>query len=225
MLEIILGFVGILAFFSMIGGIVYAGVNKKEPSATVVKAIVSILVVALVVGGGLWWYLSSSSGRTSPSLATVRDWVWSYWLWVIAVGIVAYVATSFIPKVGGTIKYIVAVGAVSLFTVIPLVAWIASPSTAGPQAHTMRNTIPLASLPRTEWPKLVIPAGGRSETVSRPSGMRIRMSGANFEHYMVFADGSICPSAQPCTTGSIGSFAQNESGATNTIIYAYEPDR
>ncbi len=137
----------VLAIALILGALIMLRDRKQAVKGWFAEYLWPILIFIAVIGVGLWWWLSTSStpapsgvkssGWSSPSLATVRDWVWSSWLWILIVSTVLYVATSFIPKVGGTIKYIVAVGAVSLFTVIPLLAWVTAPNGSDQQRSAM----------------------------------------------------------------------------------------
>ncbi len=234
MLGIIFGFLGVLAFFGMIGGIVYAVVNKKKPSATVVKTVISIIIVVFV-GGGLWWFFGTSSTLapsgvkssdwSSPSLATVRDGIWSSWFWILIVcGIFLGAFSIWGGKHKSAQQTAVWGVAAMLFIVIPLLAWIVSPSVEN-SSRVTRSEIPLASSPQSEWPKLVIPAGGRSDMVPRPSGMHIVMAGTRFLHHAVYQNGEECSRGPSCPEGSVGSYARNHAKETNSVSYAYAPDK
>lgn len=137
---------------------------------------------------------------SAPAATSTKKWYWKYF-WAILI------------LVGGV--------ALSILVVLPIWNWLSSPST--PQRAA--GTIPLASSPQSEWPKLIIPAGGRSETISVPTRMHIVMTGNDFRVHNVYVDGSECTFGDSCVAGPlVGNYVTNEAQRTNTVIYAFAPD-
>lgn len=90
-----------------------------------------------------------------------------------------------------------------------------------------QTNIPLASAPVTEWPKLTIPAGGRSERIQLPLGMHhITVIGNNYLLYSVYQDGHECWSfgQETCPDGAVTEyFVTNEVSEMNIVSYAFAP--
>ncbi|MDP1707200.1 MAG: hypothetical protein Q8L30_01460 [bacterium] len=86
--------------------------------------------------------------------------------------------------------------------------------------------IPLASMPQSEWPKLVIPAPGRSKLIPVPQGMHVKMVGGNkFRLYTVYQDGRECAFGDSCPISpQKGVYAKNEAEETIIVSYAYVQD-
>ena len=182
-----------------------------------------VIPVIVVVAIGLWWLWPLHS----PSLAAVRDGIWNNWFWLlIGCGIVLLVAIFKFkddPLPGKKLQAAVWGVAVMFFIIIPLLAWITEPSS--PHKQQLAHTIPLASSPQSEWPKLVIPAGGRSEQVQVPHGMRMVMAGSKFRLHTVYQDGRDCTfGGEQCPDGAVvGNYAVNEAGETIVVSYAFIP--
>ncbi len=194
-----------------------AAANKSPPEKKVPWGWIIGIPLAILVGLGLWWSLPWQS----PSLATVRDGIWSYWLWILILCGIALGASSIWGGKHKSALQTTAWGvAVMSFIVIPLLAWMVSPPTAGSQAHTMRNTIPLASDPKPRWLMVTIPPGGRSESIPVPGYMHIVTAGSGFRLHTVYADGTDCVSA--CPDGPIAStYFKNIESVPVTVSYAF----
>jgi len=90
-----------------------------------------------------------------------------------------------------------------------------------PDATFQRSEIPLASAPLSSWPKLVIPANGKSGRISVPPEMHvITTDEVGSRLHNVYQDGSECVEA--CTDGPLaGVYITNDSGKEITISYSF----
>ncbi|MDO8566906.1 MAG: hypothetical protein Q7R58_02000 [bacterium] len=193
-------------------------------SKAVRNALVALGVVVILL---LIWRLWLTQGQSleSPSAGEVWGWTKTYWHWValaLAIPFVGLFWWSEKPWAKGLQWSLVAVAAV-LFIVCPII--VQFDDDEDPRGATRSAEIPLASSPQSEWPKLVIPAGGRSERVTSPPGMHLVMSGNNFLLHAVYPDGHECSFGQSCPNASeIINYATNEAKETNIVSYAFAPN-
>ena len=88
--------------------------------------------------------------------------------------------------------------------------------------------IPLASTPVAQWPKIVLPPGGKSERIPVPQGMRVAMDGEDFRFHCVYRDGheeSFGKREESCPNGDMPFvYAMNgRKKEPNIVSYAYAP--
>jgi hypothetical protein len=184
----------------------------------------NITTVLVVIVGAVLVYWGFQNTHVRP--ADVGSWGFDKWLpllilWGIIAALIVLNAESGTAK---TLQLVLAGVMVALLVVFPLWHWIEKPS-AG-TSHATRSEVPLASSPQSTWPKLVIPAGGRSELIPVPQGMHVTMVGGNkFRLHTVYQDGSECAFGDSCPISpQKGVYAKNEATDTNIVSYAYVQD-
>ena len=201
------------------------------------RGIVTAVTVVAVGSLAVWWMWPSStppvpSAPSAPGtgwsslLQPTPEGVWKffrdYWLWMILALAILFFASNALPD-----SWAKAAKGLVVVIVVTLVGAMAVHGIWGDKplvpSASSRTEVPLASSPQSEWSKLVIPAGRKSQFVPRPSGMKIRMAGQNFEGFNVF-EGSECSFLKTCPEGSLGAYARNLSEEENIISYAYVPD-
>jgi len=110
-----------------------------------------------------------------------------------------------------------------VFIVFSPYFWVAEPTKIAKQPE-----IPLTSMDVSEWPKLTIPAKGKSGHIPVPPGMRMAVNGSRIRVHTMYSDGQECVSAsegsgQSCPNGIVtGTYVTNEANETNIVSYAYE---
>lgn len=182
----------------------------------------SILIVIVGVVAVYWGFQNTQIRPTDAG-----SWSWAHWLPLLIIWSTISVLIVFNKKALGEaatmLQTVLAIAMVGALVVLPLVHAIWDESSSSQQVT--RSEVPLASSPQSEWQKLVIPAGGRSELIRRPAGMKVRMAGDNFLLHMVYWDGKECSFRQmPCPESPIGVYAKNEAMETNIVSYAFVPD-
>ncbi len=195
-----------------------AAANKSPPEKKVPWGWVIGIPLAILVGLGLWWSLPWHS----PSLATVRDGIWSSWLYILIVcGIVLVVAIFVGDKLKTALRTAVWGVVAMSFIVIPLLAWVVADPVL--VKSTAERTIPMASAPQETWPSITIGPGGKSDRLPAPPGMRVVVKGNNFLSHYVYADGNECSFGSNCPADIIALYFTNTSKTSPTLVmYAYE---
>jgi hypothetical protein len=203
-------------------------------SVIVRRVIVGVIVLIIVVMWGVWGtHGTLSRSLQSPSLETVGETAKNYWLWILIVGGAIWVFLSFIPKekepLAKKLQWVLVAAMVILFIGAPVGGWFMSPSAPDSKVASSPAEIPVVSSrpsewKQWEWPKLVIPAGGRSELIPAKQGKLVYMDGVGFTSHTVYRDGTDCAfSGTPCPNGDvIGVYATNELSTTNIVSYAYQ---
>ncbi|MCR4276083.1 MAG: hypothetical protein NUV90_01730 [Candidatus Parcubacteria bacterium] len=163
--------------------------------------------------------------NTQMRPADVGSWSYDKWIplliiWGIGAALIALNAKE---KTAVTLQKVLTWVMLALLIALPVWFWIVTPST-NPQQAT-RSEVPLASSPQSSWPKLVIPANGKSERIPVPPGMRIVMAGNKFLLHNVYRNGNECSFNQSCPdVGAVaGNYATNEAQETNIVAYAFAP--
>ena len=187
-----------------------------------------------VRNGGFWSIVLTVVGAVvvywefQIPVAGIRAWSWGHWLPLLTGWGIVSLLISFNSNIFGTreklLRRALSIAMAMLLVGIPIGGWIMSPSVGAPQ-RAVRSVIPLVSSAQS-WQKLVIPAGGRSERIPVPPGMRIVMVGNRFLNHTVYQDGSECTFniQKPCPNGAVvGNYATNETRETNIISYAFAP--
>lgn len=194
--------------------------------------------VMVLFGLGVWWGISSLGSSTPPTASSSSGWsleapapgkVWeffkNYWLWVVLIlaipFCVLFAFKTIWAKAGQGVIVVLAVILVGAL----IVHGIWGDEKSGSQPVNSRSEVPLASSPQSSWPKLVIPAGGKSEVIPLPSGMRVMWAGYQFRNYTVYPDGHECAfnGTTPCPDGGTGTYANNEVNVVNVVAYAFAP--
>ncbi len=184
----------------------------------------------IVVGVILWYKMPNTEIR----FADVSSWSKEHWLQILIVygasaGLIWLNADEKSAKV--LQKVLVGLTATAL-VVLPMWSWMASPSSMTPSSsHSeiplRHSDIPLASMPQSLWPKLVIPVGGKSEHIPVPPQMRPILFGEEFRVHCVYRDGheiAFGKGENPCPSGDMPFvYATNEARGTNIVLYAYAP--
>ncbi len=180
------------------------------------------ILIALVGAGLAFWAFNA---QVQPE--DVGSLAWKHWLpfliiWGVGAALIALNAET-LKKAAGVLQAVLAGTMFMFFIVIPLLARVTSPPTAGSQAHTMRNTIPLASSPQETWPSITIGPDGKSDRLPAPPGMRVVVKGNNFLSHYVYADGNECSFGSNCPANIIALYFTNTSKISPTLVmYAYE---
>lgn len=192
--------------------------------AVIAGSLATIIGIALI--GWFVWLAYTGLAGGSPSLANVADAAWRHWLVIVIVGVFLFVALTFVPRVGGMLRTIVACAVVGLLAVVPFLAWVVSPSAPGPTVDA-RSGVVLASAPKTEWPTLTIPPG-EQKFIEHPSdmrGMRLVIFGeaGGFQTHFVYPGGGRCTFGKECPGGAqLGTDVENILTKEITVSYAYE---
>ncbi len=216
MLMIILAFLGTLVAIGIVGGIVYAVVTKKKPSADWLKVTAVILGVVFIVGLSIWLV---GKDLSAPSLATVNAWRQHFWLWILIFSVFVYVEASFIPKsaatLADTLKTVLALMVVTLFIVFPILGMFSGGSGDSQATSSAREERPMNSL--------VLPANGYSEHVNAPVGYFVRFHGHGYTVHCVYSDGHegvVGDQSRPCEDGpTLYWYLQDTTGAPNMVPY------
>jgi hypothetical protein len=212
-MNIILGFVGTLLAFALLGGLIYAIVKKK-------LALGISLVVGILVIGGLWWGLSgtpstpSASGTWSqtlqaPSPKTVWENTKNYWLWIVLIlGLSFFVLYAIEKPWAKALQWFLATMAVMLFAAIPLVDRV-----RGEKQQSEKMTLSMAP-------------NGKSQYVPVPQGKHVVMDGEDFRYHCVYGDGheeSFGKGETRCSDGHVPFvYATNKrEKEANVVTYSY----
>lgn len=179
--------------------------------------------ILLVIGGAVALYWGFN---TQMRPVDVGNWSYGKWLpllifWGFGAALIALNAKE---KTAVTLQKVLMWVMLALLIALPLWSWIATPSDSTSQ-QAAHSEIPLASSPQSSWPKLAIPANGKSERIPVPPGMRIVMAGNKFLLHNVYRDGNECSFNQSCPDiGAVaGNYATNEAQETNIVAYAFAP--
>ncbi|MFA5744774.1 MAG: hypothetical protein WC887_01010 [Candidatus Paceibacterota bacterium] len=163
--------------------------------------------------------------KKSPDLADVGSWSRNHWLTILILwGIIAGLIALNAGKAAKTLQAVIATIVFALFIGFPIIGWVAdSGSTDQHRAVSAQASIPLASAPVAEWPKIILPPGGKSELIPVPSGMHIVMNGDDFLLHNVYTDGHESAFGEPsCVDGPLaGAYATNKTRKTNIVSYAF----
>ena len=150
---------------------------------------VAVLVVSVL--GFSYWGLST---KLRPG--DVGNLGQEYWLQILIVyGIGAgLIWLNADEKSAKVLQKVLAGLTATVLVVLPMWSWMASPSSMTPSSsHSeiplRHSDIPLASMPQSLWPKLVIPVGGKSEHIPVPPQMRPILFGEEFRVHCVYRDG------------------------------------
>lgn len=188
------------------------------------------LGILLIVGSVIVFYeglYTSTIG--SPSFRTLGSWSRYHWLPLLLLwGILAALVAIYGKGWAKTLQKVLVGTMLLLFVGAPIIGNLVD---AGYRSSLSRlpygphSDIPLASAPQSSWPKLVIPAGGRSELVPVPPGMYIVMAGSGFINHTIYRDGHECSfNGTQCPGGAVaGNYATNETQETNIVSYAFAP--
>ncbi len=179
------------------------------------------LNLGIVIVGIFLWYMVPTTG-IHP--ADVSSWSKEHWLQVLIVyGIVASLIWLNADEKSAKVLQKVLVGGVFiLLFVLPSWFWISSPSSTA-QSNSSRFETPLTSLPKSDWPKMAIPAG-RSAHISVPPYMHADVIGDGVTLENVYQNGQVCAFGKPCADGPLKFIrATNGTGREIVISYAFVP--
>lgn len=178
------------------------------------------LLFVIIGAVALYWGFNTQMRPTD-----VGSWSYGKWLpllifWGIGAALIALNAEE---KTATTLQKMLMWVMLALLIALPVWSWIVTPS-ATPQQAT-RSEIPLASSPQSSWPKLAVPAGGKSEVIPLPPDMRVIWAGYQFRNYTVYPGGHECAfnGTTPCPNGGTGTYANNEANVVNVVAYAFAP--
>lgn len=92
-----------------------------------------------------------------------------------------------------------------------------------PARAAARAMIPLASLPREEWPRITLAPSEKSGNIEVPVGMHISVAGDNIALHTVYVDGRECVAPkETCPNGYVmRTFIANEAAKANIVAYAF----
>jgi len=189
----------------------------------------------IIVGIVIFLYGIISSWKI-PDLASVGRWSWSHWFWILIFCGIAYAlirvndAKSSKTTATETLKTLLIGAMLILFIGFPIIGWfIGIGNHPKPRVATVSrqtNSIPLASAPVAEWPKLVIPPKGSLELPRSPSKMHIIVHGRNANLHTVYTNGHECvipvESDGSNPDGPVAKeYVTNEMSEENVISYAF----
>lgn len=196
--------------------------TPKKPSVTDKLKSNIWTVLLIVVGGGvvLWGFYRP------VHLTAVMSWR-EYWfslvvLWGVLAALVAINAEKAMAE---TLQKVLAGVMIALLVVLPIWARITSPS-APPTERATRSEVPLATSPQSEWPKLVIPPGGKGVIqYSEEMVGKHLVLGGKFVLHSVYSDGRECTSEESCEDGpQTHAYVKNASTETLIVPYAFAPN-
>lgn len=176
----------------------------------IIAVVGCVIAIPLVV----WLWPAKSVSLKAPAPGAVWEFTGGYGLWFVALAIFAYLLTYLIKKeYEGLAK--------ALRTIVVFVASVAF---IGWIINGVWGEKTPASSPQSTWPRLVLPAGGRSESITVPPGTRMVAVGNNFLLHNVYPGGRECSFGQSCPDVSevSGVYITNESKETNTILYSFK---
>lgn len=182
----------------------------------------------LVAGTAIAYWGVYTSIIESPSFSTLGNWSRYHWLPLLLLwGILAALVAIYGKGWAKTLQKVLVGTMLLLFVGAPIIGSFVDAGHRGfpGSRYNLHSDIPLASAPQSSWPKLVIPAGGRSELVPVPPGMYIVMAGSGFINHTIYRDGHECSfSGTQCPGGAVaGNYATNETQETNIVSYAFAP--
>jgi len=190
----------------------------------------SILIVVVGVAAVYWGFQNTQIRPTDAGSWSQNHWLSLLILWGMGHALIALNAKAWGAAVASTLHWVLASVMLLLFIVLPFIGWVggsSEPKRAESAIRSMPATVvPLASTSPSSWPKLVIPARGRSELVPIPLNMRIVMDGDQFDLHTVYTDGRDCSFKESgiCPLGAyVGSYAVNKASETNVVSYAFAP--
>jgi hypothetical protein len=155
-------------------------------------------------------------------------------LWVIILSgiLLVLVAKS---ELGGAVKKVLfksIIGTALFFLIItPLWFWLTGTSARTNPAEQLqsktRAEVPLASRPFSEWARITLGPGEKSNTIQIPVGKRLKIEGVGFKIHVNYVGRPQCVREIPgpeCPDGHVaGVFFTNTDSRVNTLIYALAP--
>ncbi len=185
----------------------------------------SILIAIVGMVLMIWGFNIQTQPEDVGSLSR-KYWLPLFVIWGVGAALIALNAET-LKKSAGVLQWVLFGAVFMLFIGLPVIGWFGgSGEKTKVVAPISQQVVPLASLPESDWPKLVIPAGGKSEIISRPSGMGVKLKGYQFLDYSVYPDGTECSMqlSGSCPQGSYGVYVKNQTSRTNVVSYAFVPD-
>lgn len=189
-----------------------------------------ILIVVALYHWGLGWF------TFKMSVTEVAEWGSGYWFQILVVCGVLLLLFGWLgadedpkkPGRYGRLQTAVWVAAATLIIGLPLLAWFKSPSKVF--AHAEHTGIPLSSWPVSDWPQLVIPAGGRSELIPIRPGKRVEIIGKGIRVHCVYRDRreiDYGEGEEACPPGDMPFVYATDisSEGPNIVLYAFAPAR
>lgn len=187
-----------------------------------------------------------SATGTSPSLATVSEWVKKYWLLISTIIALTYVLSYFARRgsepFGKAVRSVLVYSALALFIGVPVANEIwgekppvpsqQQPSTAssyGQQARLLPQDTPgiVWATPTNEGqrPRVEVPRNGDSIRVPNIVNGHTVWGGDGFTIHQVYGDGHECTfiagTNNPCSGGTVESYIHNDGITTVYASYAY----
>lgn len=178
-----------------------SGMSWFPKSPAVRWTLVGVIVMILII----WRFSillssSDSSPLHSPSLKTVNAFTKDHWLLILLAGGALYTALAILAPffmkgkeaLAKTLQTVIAVIMLAFFIGFPFIGLFTSrcsgPRTVPAQAPQASTSIPLVSMPATEWSKLVLSPGGSGQ-IPVLYGMQIIADGRGANLHTVYADG------------------------------------
>lgn len=197
--------------------------GAKSASGNNLKWVWSIAIVIIGIGAAYWAYHSSLRPADVGSFGYEKWLTLVFITWGVLSALIALNAEKAVAKTPQSVLIWVML---ALLIVLPLWSWLATPSVpVYASQRAVQVQVPLASSPQSSWPKLAVPANGKSEIIPLPSGMRVVWAGYQFRNYTMYPDGHECAfnGTTPCPNGGTGTYANNEANVVNVIAYAFAP--
>jgi hypothetical protein len=197
--------------------------DRNEMWGTIKETVKGSGTVLLIIAGGIvCWIGIYNPSLGNPSLVDVANQSRSQWFWVLVFAGILAILIARIGKAQKTLYWIlVVVLCIVLFVPMPLLRWTTGTETLRVAQHGSQAVeIPLASAPQAKWPKITIPAGGKTELIPIPPNMHSVVYGGK-AHY-VYTDGRDCASGSSCPDGSLaGMYIANEGKEKIIVSYAF----
>jgi len=199
--------------------------GEKKGDGGIFKYLKLNLWSILIIPAGTWlMYWGFNNHQIRP--ADVGSWSQNYWFpilicWGTGAVIIKINEKSF-GTAAKTLQWILAVMVFIVLIGFPVWSWLAKPNSHSGAC----SEIPLASEPVSAWPKLVMPAGGKSKNVPVPQGMHVVMNGEDFHFHCVYLNGHDISFGKggSCPSGNMPFvYATNDRvDEQNIVSYAYE---
>ena len=186
-------------------------------------------ILLFVAGAAIVYWGLYAPLIESPRFVDVGSWSWLHWLpllllWGIMIVLINLYTEN--ERTKKTLQEVLAGVVFMLFVGASIIGYFSGTGEVSDNSlYGPHSEIPLASAPRSSWPKLTMPAGGVSPRIAVPPNMHVVMIGNEFLLHNVYQDGHECTFGEPCINGPLAAvYATNEATRTNVISYAYAPN-
>jgi|GEM_PF-3325549 len=185
-------------------------------------------ILFFIAGAFVLFFGVFGSLLKTPSFSEVGGLGHAKWIWILILCGILYALIAFNAKTLGkaakTLQNILATTAITLLVLGLFTSQCSGPRTVPPPPQANTN-VSQANTPVSEWKKIVLPPGGKSELIPVPLHMHIVMDGENFLLHNVYQDGHERTFGGVRAAGPlVGAYATNKVNEKNTISYSFAPN-